>query len=79
MLPFLEEETRERQLATLKQCTESPDREKIPEREKAKPPKKPLQPAHVNLRYVQDAKALSETAPELAEAVKNSELTIPGE
>jgi hypothetical protein len=77
MLPFYEEEARERQVATLKQGTESPVTEKIQEREKGEAAEKAAAAAHVNPRYVYDAKKLSEKAPKLAEAVKNGELAIP--
>jgi hypothetical protein len=64
-------------LPTPKRGTVKPDPEKIPERDKGKAREKAAAAAHVSPRYVQDAKMLSEKAPELAEAVKNGNLAIP--
>ena len=68
MLPLLEQQAKERQTATLKRGTETPVREKVPERETGKASEHAAAAVKVNPRYVSDAKRIAEKAPEPMDA-----------
>lgn len=76
ILPHLEAEAKERQLATLKQNTA--DVEIIPPREHTgKARDIAAEMVGTNPRYVSDAKKIQQQAPELIDKVRDGSLTIP--
>src|SRR5262249_12325190 len=75
MLPLLEQEARERQLATLKHGS-APVTEKIPAREKGEAREHAGKLVGVNGRYVQDAKAIKAQSPEVFEQLRTGATTI---
>lgn len=80
LLPMLEEEARERQLATLKQKQEQQPLVKFLTNGDGNNGKAAQQAAEIsqtNRQYVSDAKRLKEEAPALFEQIKNGHLTIP--
>jgi N6-adenosine-specific RNA methylase IME4 len=76
VLPILEEQARQRQLATLKQ-NQNTDVELFPHRVNGKARDQTAVLMQTNGRYIQDAKRLKEEAPDLFDKVKNGQLTIP--
>jgi N6-adenosine-specific RNA methylase IME4 len=60
-LPLLEEEARKRQLSTLKQGTEVPVRELIPQREKGKASEHAAKQFQTNSKYIEKIKQLNES------------------
>jgi len=76
VLPLLEEEARERKLATLRQNTDS-QRIDYREEQQGKATSQAAQLLHTNRQYVSDAKKLQREAPDLLEQVREGEMTIP--
>jgi len=74
VLPELEKEAKERQLATLKRGDVTPDTERIPGREARE---QAANRVHTNPRYVSDAKAIQKEAPDLLEQIRDGELSLP--
>jgi len=79
-LPMLEAEAKERQAIghfNSPQYGEKPVPELIPELERGDARDKAAEVFHTNARYVSDAKKLREVEPEMFEAVKAGEVTLP--
>jgi len=74
--PILEEEARKRQIANLKQGVEFPVPELIPERENGESRDQAGKMFGVSGRYVSDAEAVKEKAPDLFEQVKAGEISL---
>lgn len=75
-LPLLEAEAKQRQVSALKKGSEKPDVEKIPQRDAGRSVEKAAKAVGVNPRYISDAKAIKEKAPEQFEKIVSGEKTI---
>lgn len=76
VLPMLEEEARERKLATLKQGDAAPVPAQMPERESGESREKAAELVGVSPRYVSEAKRIEKEAPELLDAIRSGSKTI---
>ena len=76
-LPVLEEEAKERRQATLKKGPVCPDVAILPQREAGKARDVAGKLFNTSARYVQDAKALKEKAPDKFEEVKTGKKSLP--
>ena len=80
MLPFLEEEAKERQAIghyNAPQYKENPVREIIPEQDKGRARDHAAKLVGTNPHYVSDAKKIKQKSPEIAEKVVKGKLSIP--
>ncbi len=77
VLPELERQAKERQIATLKQGDTLPVPEQIPERADGEAREQAAALFRTNPHYVQDAKRMTTEAPDLLEQVRDGELSIP--
>jgi len=75
ILPYLEEEAKKRQLASLK--NQNLVVEKIPQREKGRAPENAARLVGVNERYIRSAKKIKDENPNLLNNVRNGEKNIP--
>jgi site-specific DNA-methyltransferase (adenine-specific) len=75
--PALAREAKERQTSGLKKGKEKPVQEIVPEREKGQARDQAARQTGTNGRYVSDAKAVMEKAPDLVQKVKDGTLTLP--
>jgi len=77
VLPMLEAEARERQLATLKQGDTLPDPQLFADRDQGEARQQAASLFQTNRQYVSDAKRIQREAPDLLEQVKAGEISIP--
>jgi hypothetical protein len=75
-LPMLEAEAEQRKLAKLKKGKEIPDSAQMRSREKGKSAGVAAKATNVSSRYVEEAKAIKEQAPERFEDIKQGKATI---
>ena len=75
-LPHFENEAKKRKLSTLKKGIKKPDVAKIPEQEKGRARDIVAKLFGVSARYVQTAKSINERSPEVADQIRNGDLTI---
>jgi hypothetical protein len=76
MLPLLEKEARERQLAVLKKGREIPVTEIIPEREHGEARVHAARIVDVNPHYVNDFKKVLQVRPDLADKIRSGNMKL---